>query len=353
MITELKIKNFRCFNELALDELKPLTLLTGKNNVGKSTVLEALFLLLGFRTPTVFFKLNYFRGLAMQHLDPDTLWGSLFYGSARDKPFSVSAKVAERFYSVDFEKEQGKFAVFQGPPTNKTPADFTHGTPIECLKYTYSRPDGSEGGLFVVTSDGVQIMQSGQAPFKNDPLKKAIMKNTRTDLQVAEAFSTVDLEGKKESVIEVLRHIDDRIRDVSLVMRNNAGMLYADIGMKGKIPVTAMGDGINNLLLVILMILTTPGGVVLLDEIETGFHYSALKDLWSLIAEFAKREECQIIATTHSYECIASALAAVKAGGREEDFAVTRLDRRGDSISATAYSGDILDFALNQEVEVR
>ena len=43
---------------------------------------------------------------------------------------------------------------------------------------------------------------------------------------------------------------------------------------------------------------------ILIDEIETGFHYSMFDKLWEVIATTAKKNNCQIIATTHIYECM-------------------------------------------------
>lgn len=77
MITSLSIRNFKRIDELHLPELKPVTLLAGKNNTGKSTVLEAIFFLWAVTSPDVFFKLNMFRmkGLVVGTED---LWGNLF-----------------------------------------------------------------------------------------------------------------------------------------------------------------------------------------------------------------------------------------------------------------------------------
>ena len=41
MITELKLQNFRCFNEHTIP-FKPISIVIGRNNAGKSTVVEAL-----------------------------------------------------------------------------------------------------------------------------------------------------------------------------------------------------------------------------------------------------------------------------------------------------------------------
>ena len=42
MLQSLTIENFKCFEHLELSDLGQFNLITGKNNVGKSSLLEAL-----------------------------------------------------------------------------------------------------------------------------------------------------------------------------------------------------------------------------------------------------------------------------------------------------------------------
>ena len=51
MLTQLKIRNFRGFQDLTMDSLKSINLIAGKNNTGKTNFLEAVFLLSGGGDP--------------------------------------------------------------------------------------------------------------------------------------------------------------------------------------------------------------------------------------------------------------------------------------------------------------
>ena len=57
MITTLNIHNFRCFPDLSVTDMAPITLLGGRNNSGKSAILEAIFLAFGYRSANVFLAL--------------------------------------------------------------------------------------------------------------------------------------------------------------------------------------------------------------------------------------------------------------------------------------------------------
>ena len=100
---------------------------------------------------------------------------------------------------------------------------------------------------------------------------------------------------------------------------NGQGMLYVKIDKK-LFPLKLAGDGLNKLLFIVLSIISNPDSILLIDEIESGFHYSMYPKLWETIALAARENACQIIATTHSYECIAGAIDGIEKADRKSDF---------------------------------
>ncbi|WP_241365346.1 AAA family ATPase [Klebsiella pneumoniae] len=44
MIKEISLKNFKCFNEIYLKQLKTLNIIAGKNNYGKTSILDMTFI---------------------------------------------------------------------------------------------------------------------------------------------------------------------------------------------------------------------------------------------------------------------------------------------------------------------
>ena len=56
MLTDLSIKNFRLFEKFKIDNLARVNLIVGKNNVGKSTLLEAIQLLVSQGSPQALFE---------------------------------------------------------------------------------------------------------------------------------------------------------------------------------------------------------------------------------------------------------------------------------------------------------
>ena len=62
MIRTATFKNFRGFEDFQLSDLSPVTLILGKNNVGKSSILEGIFLALDYGAADSFLALSSLRG---------------------------------------------------------------------------------------------------------------------------------------------------------------------------------------------------------------------------------------------------------------------------------------------------
>ena len=128
-------------------------------------------------------------------------------------------------------------------------------------------------------------------------------------------------------------------------------MLHGDIGLSHLVPVPLMGEGVVRLLSILLAVASAQQGVVLIDEIETGFHHLLLSRVWRAVAEAARAAEAQLLATTHSWECVRAAHDGVDQ--KAEEFRLHRLERTDDRIRAVTYEDDAFDAAVAAEMEVR
>jgi AAA15 family ATPase/GTPase len=108
----------------------------------------------------------------------------------------------------------------------------------------------------------------------------------------------------------------------------------------------------NRLLNLVLYIANSSDGIILIDEIENGLHYSVMEGVWRAIGKAARDFDVQIFATTHSLECIRAAHRAFSEGD-QYDFRLHRLERVGGKIEAVTYDQKALDISLEQGWEVR
>ena len=128
-----------------------------------------------------------------------------------------------------------------------------------------------------------------------------------------------------------------------------------DIGLNKRIPINMMGDGARKILSILTSIYECKNGIVLIDELSNGFHYSVMKGVWRSIVSVAKKNNVQIFATTHDLDSIKGLRDAAMSGEEYDDFIVCfKLQRTSDNeLKSYTYSLDSVDYSLTQEIEIR
>ena len=150
MIEQIAFENFRGFKKLEFLNLKPISLISGKNNAGKSSVLEGVFLFLDHIVPESFSKINRFRGLVTP-VDSSSVWETVFYQQDMRNPLRISAKCAGVPALLEYERDDAFI-----PPVDMNVSQELMGQIISSaksaytLKFKYEREDYVEEGHFIV-----------------------------------------------------------------------------------------------------------------------------------------------------------------------------------------------------------
>ena len=101
-----------------------------------------------------------------------------------------------------------------------------------------------------------------------------------------------------------------------------------------------------------LSFFTACNGMVLIDEIENGIHYSVMRDLWNRVRDWIREWNVQFVATTHSAECIDAAMEAF--ADEPNDLSIHNLfANESGNIKAATFTGEALEGARNLNLEVR
>jgi hypothetical protein len=217
------------------------------------------------------------------------------------------------------------------------------------LRLSYTDDTHNDISHFTVSTAGITL--TPQKPIAIvTPYTNYLSARTTVTAQAVELFSKIEINGMKSKCVEILRTLDNRIIDLSVTVINGISGIYVDLGLQSRLPIDVIGDGINKLINLILIMLANPGAVILVDEIENGFHYTFFPKLWKLVGNLASETKCQIIATSHSYECING--AADLASGTEL-FRFIRLDRKDEAIIPHVFENDAFSFAVSNAWEVR
>jgi predicted ATPase len=183
-------------------------------------------------------------------------------------------------------------------------------------------------------------------------------------MNVVPLWDRISLSSLEAEVINALRIISPEVERVAVkgpgdrLRRDPQGPEVDDRvpfvkveGFEDPMPMRALGDGVNRLFGLSLALVSAKGGLLLVDEIEDGIHYSVQADLWRLIFESAARLNVQVFATTHSYDCIKAFEEAARES--EEEGVLVRLARKGDRTLVGQFDERELEVAIEGDIEVR
>ncbi|MBM4048079.1 MAG: ATPase [Planctomycetes bacterium] len=356
MYRSFTIRNFRCFQDLTLRPLERVNLIAGMNNLGKTALLEALFLHLGPNNPDLALRLDAFRGIEHLGLNPEEMWGWLFSDKRIDETIELSSlneANERRLLRIRLVEPEEGGGVAEGrratAPAKAEGWGTTAGGPRE-LRLEYQDSSGQTGvSRALITSEGTKVERARLAQL---PLGVFLSPRARFPKEDAERFSNLERVGRGGQVLATAQLVEPRLRRLAVLVTSGVPMINGDIGIGVLVPVPLLGEGMGRLLSILLAIASAPGGKVLIDEIENGLHHSVMVDIWKAIGEAARRSETQVFATTHSWECIRGAHKAFAATGTY-DFRLHRLERVKGQIQAGTYDREALEGALKAELEVR
>ncbi len=150
-------------------------------------------------------------------------------------------------------------------------------------------------------------------------------------------------------MLDALATVETRLKSVEDNTASGSPMIWGDIGLPELVPLPLMGEGMTRIARIILAISATPDGVVLIDEIENGLHHAALGKVWQSIETAAIRFNTQVIASTHSFECVEAAYRSLD----NSSFLVHRLEEVDDLIRCVSYEPEEIEAAVSHSLEVR
>ena len=367
MYKTFRVRNFRGLRKLDIDSLERVNLIAGKNNVGKTALLEALWLHSGPNQPRLGLAVNELRGL--QNYNVREAFRVLFHNFDPDAGIELSASgdwgQNDRILQMSLaEMDSSQIMLGSASSAELQRLGMTRKISNERVVLEYTDENDStfesDGWTSETRMDGSTksvTIEERRSDVENRTRAILLPFPYRLDpSEDAEIFSDILIARRHRKVESVMRRVEPRLKELSVITRASAPIIHAELeGQDRLLPMRLLGDGVTRLLsLALAMVGGTAGSLVLVDEIENGLHHSVMQSVWSGIAQFAREFDVQIFATTHSWECIH---AAHKAFSEDElyDFRLHRLDRIGDDddIKAVTYDQETLEAALEMEFEVR
>ncbi len=337
MLKTLKIKNFRVLDDFAVPKLGRVNLIVGKNNSGKSSVLEALRIFAGNA------DLPLLASIAASHDEE-----YLFRESDRDDA-SQPLPFEDFFSGRRFPIEDGQ-AIEIGDPLHGDLLKIEHRFYRE-ERSTQTNANGEttqsshirwvekagvvartgmhfESALFIQKGEQTSTVrfemngQRGATSITTDLHGAQPCSLVPTQLvsidELADYWDKIALTPHQEIVQAALRLILPTFDAITFVRKNGeanrvGGWRSTALSRTAKVkltnserlvPLNSLGEGMLRVLQLALKVFPAKGGFLLIDEFESGLHYSVQEKIWALVFELAVKLDIQVFATTHSWDCI-------------------------------------------------
>ena len=348
-LTSFKAVHYRGIDGLSFPHLANANLVTGVNGIGKTAVTEAMWLFTGRYNTALLWNPNVQR-FNRPILDPIAKLtnGVLeLEGMENESRHSLKAtfkKVSDvsdvKPTSIETSVENG----FVGPPAvgwihteldgipagQKTTRMFP--TPWGTVAFYTHEPDSER-------SDNVILSTKSQHGAPQEYLQR---------------YSDMVRQNHKDDFRNAINFIFPEVADVG-ILTDEMGEPYlsatTDDGVQ--LPLHDLGGGVVRLYQLFLGFFAARGGVLFVDEVENGLHHSVLKDVWARGRAWMRQWNAQLVATTHSAECIDAALAAFE--DAPSDLAIHRLSRneKTGKVEATTFTGETLAGVRDLDLETR
>ena len=357
------IAGFRGINSLKLAQLGKVNLLTGLNDAGKTSVLEALFLHASGPLAATSALQTLLPGRQQEILavgqSVGSPWATLFPQLSMAAPILLEAKTQLGAYSLRLEADSSGItqAVLsrEGARNNR----LEESKSLSIVERRGVGPEKAFRQSIVAQANGLGTsVQNFSVEFRLDPATAtpylpAAFIRSQVSYDIVDSFSSDQLNPSGINVLEALRLIDDRIQDLTVLTSAGRSQLYAKVNGR-LLPVQLLGDGVLFIMRALYAMIAARGGVLLVDEIGAGVHHSVQTQMWEILFRAASHLKVQIFATTHSQEVVTAAKRAITTGGGHA-LAVYRLSRPVEQLetTVTAYADAVLEAAVEMNADIR
>ncbi|MCX6074105.1 MAG: AAA family ATPase [Campylobacterales bacterium] len=310
MINTVNLTNFKCFEHLCVEGLQRVNLISGKNNIGKTSFMEAIELHLSSKE-SISLSLNLYKMIKRRQ-------GTRIAGYFElDFIYSDESKMNITINDTKLEIEYFKEFYKQVDQSNNI-LGYTNTMPIHQL-YT---GEEAEEEVSIVYEPSLKLTVENESRIipidrvinrpmlirregSNKQNINFVSSSTEDERKIAVNYGNLIELNKEQYLNDSLNIFDKKITALKQIVTEKdvvLKLLLAD--RKAPVLLSSLGEGINRYIAILCAIWASQDGYLFIDEIENGIHYTNYPKLWKIIFEASKMANCQIFITTHSKECI-------------------------------------------------
>ncbi|HBL76144.1 MAG: hypothetical protein A2W90_08865 [Bacteroidetes bacterium GWF2_42_66] len=375
MINSINVRKYRNLDELKIRSLVQVNLITGKNNTGKSTLLEAIAIYTAKSNLGIISQILEERGesyrqtpgnknitesntktlsslftnrvVSFNHTDSITIGPieNTLFGEQNSTEDLVSLRFVKYIDEVIDQSDsiiRRQRKIIEDDRNNLI--DFKVG--FEMRVGTNS---------FLVPLEEERFFRIGfRGSLSTEKFQFIRTRNIDREIN-GKLWDNITLTEKEQFVIGALKIIEPLVERIAFI---EEGLRYRTAVVKlsnnnAVFPLQSMGDGINRILTIILALVNSDNGILLIDEFENGLHHSVQEKLWEIIFNLSFKLNVQVFATTHSEDCISGFQNILNSPSNSIEGKLIRLDNVDGKIKQVEFTKNELQIASNKRIEIR
>jgi len=317
-ITEIEIKNFKCFEDFKAEGFGRVNLIGGKNNVGKTAFMEAVYVNV--------------------HSEIDLITNSIIR-------ISLMRWLLE-YFSYPLSTEELRVLLEKAEYIKSS-------SNLNQVEFEVIDQNGKKEYFFNINDKSIKInVNDFSFSFNIHNLDKNCFISSYGFLngQLKRIFESVQKKDKENELYKYISSFDSNIINFKIIGGGHPQCKTQDGDYR---IINEFGDGLKHFISVICTLYACENGYLFIDEIDNGIHYTQLDRLWEIILTISKEQNVQVFATTHSKECIESYARVAKRLGDEEVTYTVLTKLKSGEIHAGVRNLELLDNSISQEHEVR
>jgi hypothetical protein len=367
MLTSITIQRFRGIEHLNIDDLGRVNIFVGLNGVGKTTILESLFILGQPNNPATIVTLGQWRDMAPLNLECDDAIHSIFHKGNfelcpefnfiidNESHYITIAPTAEpEETTLNIPSTQGSGSSGSGSSSSSTGLGTTlvGGAFVFGLTSIFHPNDQDHyDGSLHLNQNGAQVTVPNQ--YKGLGCFFIQERRNSSQAETASILLEVHRANVAERFFSMLRALSPNVKNaVGGLRANKFPAVFVDTGLPEMLPLGAMGDGFCRVALMATGLLHRGSKMLVIDGVDTGLHMSVMENVWRGISQISKDEGKQVFCSTHNEEMLSNTVAAFSED--QDALRIFRIDRRKDGLmTATKYMYDEYLMAENTSVDIR
>lgn len=354
MIESIEIKNYKVLDSIEVENLAQINIFVGKNNCGKTSLLEAIFLNFQPSNPMNIVSVvsNFIRQIQVSHDNLDYFFNQL----DMTKPIKITS-------SYNHQKMHLQI-------TPKTTNDFTQILPNDINPNDINMDidkvlDKKTGAYITGLNFDIQFNGSPAVRSSFDIRRNNINNVIQVDypsfsgmifpshmalMDAASILARLRILKKEQELLAYLQILDEKIQGIEVI---NGEIMIDLADMPKKISLNTMGEGLKKYLAILASVIVGEYKYICIDEIENGLHFESMHKLLESVIKLAQKTDIQLFVSTHSYEFL-EILNAISSENQYEQIAIFNIARtKLKGLQTYKYDMKDLENLLKTKTEFR